>query len=117
MNFYIDPYIFALDKDSITKEQIELLIEKIIDWKKLIDSNWSKVYKLTETFDILFSNNLFPLVNNIKEIILKHNIEYIQPKEVDKILNSLLIKLLTIEDHTKISDLLIEDDNYNFNDA
>lgn len=117
MNFFIDPYIFSLDKNNITKYQIELFIEKIIDWKKLIDCNWSNVYKLRETFDILFKNNLFPLVNDIKDIIAKHNIDYIQPEEVDKILNSLLNKLPTVEDYSKISDLLIDNDDFTFNDS
>ncbi|QQU04754.1 hypothetical protein [Myroides odoratus] len=111
MNFYIDPYIFTIDKETLTKSQLEEFIENIIDWKKLIDLNWGNVYRLKETFDILFKYNLFPLVDNLKEVIDKYNIDYIQPEEIDKILNSLLNKLPTVEDSFDLSDILIDEDN------
>jgi hypothetical protein len=111
MNFFIDPYIFAFDKDTFTKDQLEEFIENLIDWKKLIDLNWGRVFKPTETFDILFKHKLYPLVDGLKELVDKYNIDYIQPEEIDKIVNSVLNKLPTIEDFSEIKDILIDNDN------
>ena len=57
MNFYIDPYILTIDKDSITENQLEIFIENLIDWKKIIDLNWGSVFKPAESFEILFEND------------------------------------------------------------
>ena len=74
MNFYIDPYILTIDKDSITENQLEIFIENLIDWKKIIDLNWGNVFKPAESFEILFENELYPLIDTIKELINKFNI-------------------------------------------
>lgn len=111
MNFFIDPYIFAFDKDNFTKDQLEEFIDNLIDWKKLIDLNWGRVYKPAETFDILFKHKLYPLIDGLKELVDKYNIDYIQPEEIDKIVNSVLNKLPTIEDFSEINDILIDNDN------
>lgn len=109
MNFYIDPYILTLDKNTITEQQLETFIENLIDWKKIIDLNWGTVFKPAESFEILFRNNLYPLINIIKELIDKFHIEYIQPEEIDKIINLILIKLPTIEETSQVKDLLFDD--------
>lgn len=109
MNFYIDPYILTIDKDSITENQLEIFIENLIDWKKIIDLNWGSVFTPAESFQILFDNGLYPLINTIKELINKFNIEYIQPEEIDKIINIILSKLPTIEESSQIEDLLFND--------
>jgi len=111
MNFFIDPYIFALDKNTLTKEQLEEFIDNLIDWKKLIDLNWGLVYRPADTFEILFKHKLYPLVDGLKELVDKFNIDYIQPEEIDKIVNSVLNKLPTIEDYSEINDILIDNDN------
>lgn len=111
MNFFVDPYIFSFNKDTLTKDQLEEFIENLIDWKKLIDLNWGRVFKPTETFDILFKNNLYPYVESLKELIDKYKIDYIQPEEIDKIVNSVLNKLPLIEDYSEINDVLIDNDN------
>jgi hypothetical protein len=109
MNFYIDPYILTIDKDSITENQLEIFIENLIDWKKIIDLNWGNVFKPAESFEILFENELYPLIDTIKELINKFNIEYIQPEEIDKIINIILSKLPTIEESSQIDDILFDD--------
>ena len=110
MNFYIDPYILTIDKNSITENQLEVFIENLIDWKKIIDMNWGSVFKPTESFKILFENGLYPLIDDIKELIDKFHIDYIQPEEIDKIINVVLTKLPTIEESISIEDLLFEND-------
>jgi hypothetical protein len=112
MNFFIDPYAFSFDKEKITKKQLEEFIENLIDWKKLIDLNWGSVFKPIETFDILFKHNLFPYIDTLKELVDKYNIDYIQPEEIDKIVNAILNKLPHIEDHCEIFDILIDKDNF-----
>ncbi len=111
MNFFIDPYVFSLNKETITKKQLEEFIENLVDWKKLIDLNWGCVFKPNETFEVLFKYNLFPYIDNIKELVDKYDIDYIQPEEIDKIINSILNKLPLLEDYCKISDILIDEDN------
>lgn len=111
MNFYIDPYIFAFNKDTFTKEQLEEFIHNLINWKDLIDLNWGRVFKPNETFDILFKHKLYPLVDGLKELVDKYHIDYIQPEEIDKIVNSILNKIPTIEEHSGINDILIDTDN------
>lgn len=115
MNFYLDPYILAIERDNISKEKLEEFISNLIDWKKLIDLNWGSVYKPSESFDLLFKHNLYPLVDIIKELTQKYHIDYIQPEEIDKIVNSILNKIPTIEESSKISDVLIETDNLSVN--
>jgi hypothetical protein len=117
MNFYIDPYILAIEEESITKEQLEDFIDNLIDWKKLIDMHWGRVYKPTESFDLLFKHNLYPLVDKVKELTEKYHIDYIQPEEIDKIVNSILNKIPTIEDTACIHDILIESDSANIQGA
>lgn len=110
MNFYIDPYILAVEKELISKEQLEEFIENLLDWNKLIDLNWGEVYKPIESFELLFKHNLYPLVDKVKELIDKFNIDYIQPEEIDKIINAILTKLPSIEESFNINDLLFTDD-------
>jgi hypothetical protein len=68
MNFYLDPYILAIDDDNISQESLEKFIDNLIDWKRLIDLNWGRVFKPSESFDLLFKHNLYPLVDKIKEL-------------------------------------------------
>lgn len=112
MNFYIDPYVFAIEESVVTKEEFEQFINNLIGWKKLIDLNWGKVYKPTKSFEILLKNELYPLVDSIKALIKKYHIEYIQPQAIDKIISSFLDKLPTIEESSEISDIVIESDNF-----
>lgn len=112
MNFFMDPYIFSFDKETLTRDQLDDFIDNLIDWKKLIDLNWGRVFKPTETFDILFKHNLYPYVDGLKELVAKFNVDYIQPEEIDKIINSVLSKLPLVEDFVEIKDVLIERDSF-----
>ncbi|MCW2263745.1 MULTISPECIES: hypothetical protein [Sphingobacterium] len=109
MNFYLDPAVLTLDKENTTKDQLEEFIYSLIDYKKTMDLNWGAFYIPDSTSTLLFENNLYPLVDNIKHLTKTYNIDYIQPEEIDKIICSILNKTMSYENHLTIYDVLYED--------
>lgn len=111
MNFILDPYIFALDKATATQDQLEKFIQNLLDWHRLIELNWGRVFRPTDAFDILLKYELYPYIDTVKELVVKYRIDYIQPEGIDKIINAILQKIPTVEDITEIDDVLFDTNN------
>lgn len=108
MNLYFDPYVLACNKNSILKCEFDEYIFNLVEWSETIENNWGKVYILEETYELLHNKGLYPLTPVIQSLIEEHNIIYIQTSDVDKIINSILNKLPTIDKSIGISECIFE---------
>lgn len=98
MNFYFEPYIFAVDASEIDQCKFEKYINTLIGWEEFSKMEWGQIYLLTSTFECLLNNGYYPFIDNLKVLIQKYNVTHIGASDVDRILNKFLMKFPKIED-------------------
>lgn len=90
MNFYLEPYIFAINPEQIDKATFEKYINTLIEWKDFKDMDWGKIYLLSATYEYLYSNGYYPFTDRIKSLIDEYEITYVSTNDIDRVLNQFL---------------------------
>ena len=107
-NIFIDPYLFACPKVNDGKDTFVAYVRDLLEWESLCDCKWARVFILRETYSILAKQNHYPLWSDLKTMIEKYSIDYIQPDNIVILVNSFLDKFTQIESTLQIIDLLAE---------
>lgn len=97
MNFFLEPYIFAIDPAKIDQPTFEKYINTLTEWEEFSKMDWGQIYLLSTTYDCLLNNGYYPFTDNLKILIEQYKINYIGINDVDRILNQFLIKFPTLE--------------------
>ncbi len=102
MNFFLEPYIFAIDPENTEQITFEKYINSLTEWEEFSKMEWGQIFLLSDTYDCLFKNGFYPFTDKLKTLIQKYNISHIGINDVDRILNQFLIKFPTIEQQIDI---------------
>ena len=105
-NLFIDSLLFACPKLEEGKSSFESYIDNILGWRDLATSEWSNLFTLRETIEVLYNVERYPLHPHLRMAISKYEINYIQPQDIITIVDSLLAKIAKIQDHLSIEDSL-----------
>lgn len=97
MNFYIEPFLFAVNPEETDKDSFENYINTLIDWKDFNELNWGDMYILSSTYELLCNNGYYPFTDQLKILINRYNIDYISINDINKILTQFLTKLPQID--------------------
>lgn len=111
-NVYIDPYLLACPSLETDIAKFENYISNLINWENLKTSTGFKLFALNDTYDFLYETNRYPLWEDLKLIIKRFDIDYIQPKDIVSIVDAILQKTVQLQEHLLLKDYLAEDLNF-----
>ena len=97
MNFYLEPYIFAISPKNIEQVTFEEYINSLTEWEEFSKMEWGQIYLLSTTYECLLNNGFYPFTDMLKQLIQQFNITHIGVNDVDRILNQFLNKFPTID--------------------
>ena len=109
IDLIIDPFVFACPHPEEGINTFRDFIRSILSWKELNDERWARVFISNQTFDVLSETNTYPLWDGLAALIAEFHIEDVQPRDVVDIVNALLMKLPSIEDHSGVNELLFDE--------
>ena len=109
---FVDPYIFSCPAPDEGSQAFIRYIDDIISWQDLTEANWLNLYLPGSASETLFDSGTYPLWNDLKELITKYDIEYVQARDVMTIIDGLLTKTATFEEKFFFKEALFENGVY-----
>ena len=95
MRYVLEPMLFAFEQD-MAKEQLVDYLEELRTLDNWWDIHREDMFIQNTTNDILWANNYYPMANSLKPLMEKHNIDFIQYGDVNKIIEKILSKSMCI---------------------
>lgn len=96
MKYVLEPMLFAFDQDMSEQELIDYLSEL-----QALDDWWNRhtedMLVLDSQATALWDNNYYPIANTLKPLMEKHDVDFIQFGDVNKIINKMLSKSTEID--------------------
>jgi hypothetical protein len=108
-DLFLDPYLLAFPKDPSSVKQIEdyaLLLETSL---QLHSENWVTLYRLADQYSVLDEAGAYPEWDEVKQALLRLNIEHISPKDILSVAGYLLDRPVPLEDKLHLRDILLDD--------
>lgn len=106
MKYLLDPTVFALD-ENISERDFKVYITRLLLWDKWLKMYPEDIYVLSNTEEILYSLNYFPVYPVFDSLMKKHNINYTQADLLNQAIQRLLQKAKTID---KVKGRKVDDD-------
>jgi len=104
----VDPYTLACPSSSEGMEVFLDYVGSLLELQELNASRRLPVVGSVGAAEILSKTSKYPIWTDLKDIISRYGINDIQPRDIVRIVNTLLTQLLFIEDDSRIRDLLYE---------
>ena len=111
------PNLFSITIDSgvlvipnVAAPKIETIqyVEKLLDWKKLLEEPWVSIYMSERASESLTKDGLFPLRDQLKTLFNAHGIVEYDTNTVATIVNFLLMITPSFETYFRVTDVLTE---------
>jgi len=107
-NLFIDPIVMASPQFGCSRIVFEDYIKQLIQWQELSDCEWSKIFFSSRTIEVLFSEQRYPIWDEVERIINGFGIDHIQPKDIVVLVDSFLQKFIKIEEWLCLEDFIYE---------
>lgn len=107
-NLFIDPIVIASPQYGCSKDVFENYVRQLLQWQDLSECEWSKIFFSTKTIDVLFSEERYPIWDEVVKIISGFGIDYIQPKDIVVLVDSFLNKFIKIEEWLCLEEFLYD---------
>lgn len=108
-NIYIDPVLLACPEENADEQTMTEYVAALTEWKDLNDSGWITAYIIRDTHKLLAEADKYPAYPHIAKLLAKHNIDYVQASDIDKLVTRFLEKFTTVEDALFLDDYLHDD--------
>lgn len=105
----IDAGVLSVPPQDGTAEDVHRYVEKLLDWAKLLNEPWVAIYMSERASDVLQSDGLYPLHDQLKRLFAANNIFQYSVNDVTAVVNKLLQLTPHFETYFKIKDVLTED--------
>lgn len=96
MKYVLEPMLFAFDQD-LGKQELTDYLEEL----QALDEWWNQhrenMFVEDITGEVLCSNNYYPMADTLKPLMEKHEIDFIQYGDVNRIIDKMLNKTKSIE--------------------
>ena len=96
MKYVLEPMLFAFDQDLSKQDLTEYLeeLQALDEWWNL---HRNEMYVQDTTGEALWNNNYYPMADTLKPLMEKHDIDFIQFGDVNRIIDKMLNKTKSIE--------------------
>lgn len=84
-------------------------VEALLDWAKLLDEPWIAICMSERSSEALFSDGLYPLRDQLREVFAKHGIVEYDVNTVATVIDRLLTHTPSFETYYRVRDVLAED--------
>jgi len=112
---YIDPFSLACPKIEEGEQKFQHFLENIIRIKEVLNSPIIKLHLPSETAEILWITDSYPVWNTVETFLKTFGIDYIQTKDINEIVTSILNQILSMESKYGIQEMLVENISINPN--
>ncbi|MDA3835539.1 MAG: hypothetical protein PF495_19375 [Spirochaetales bacterium] len=105
----VDPFLLCLPNPCSTGDQLELFIDSLLGWKRLIDHRDARVLLSSSAQVALNDDGEFPHRHRLVALIDHHNFEIADQKTISQLVDGILNRMPSFEDYFGIDDILIDD--------
>ena len=112
LNLYLDPFVFVCPNPADGAGEFDCYIDTLVLLEDIRQSDWIHVYMMASTNEVLLSTDSYPMWDSLEKAIAYHNASEIQTRDVMTVINSLLQRVPQIEDAFQISEILVEEIQY-----
>jgi len=105
----VDPFLLCLPNPCTASDQLELFIDSILGWKKLIDRKDACVLFSDSAQVALNVDDEFPHRHRLANLIKHHNYEIADQKTISQLVDGILKRMPSFEDYYGIDEVLIDD--------
>ena len=91
---------------SASPEDVHQYIQSILDWRRLLDEDWVKIYMSERAPEILFEDGLYPFRESLKQLFTSKGIIQYDVNTVARVTDHLLQITPTFEKFFRVSDVL-----------
>ena len=110
----IDPFLLCLPNPCNSLDQLEEFINAIVGWRGFLDRADTCVLLSDSARIALNTDDEFPHRHRLAELIRKFECNFADANTISKVANSILERTPTLEDYYGISEVLIEEDSFEF---
>ena len=96
MKYVLEPMLFAFDQD-LSKQELTEYLEELQTLDEWWDLHRNEMYVQDTTGEALWNNNYYPMADTLKPLMEKHDIDFIQFGDVNRIIDKMLNKTKNIE--------------------
>lgn len=107
-NLFIDPIILASPQFGCSRASFDSYVSQLIQWQELSSCEWSKIFFSSKTVEVLFSEQRYPIWDEVEKIINGFGIDHIQPKDIVVLVDSFLQKFVKIEEWLNLEEFIYE---------
>ena len=104
----IDAGVLAVPHVNCTRDDAFQYVDTLLDWSQLLDEPWVTIYMSERASESLFSDGLYPLRDQLRELFNAHGIVEYDFNTVAKIVNQLLAITPSFETYYRVKDVLSE---------
>lgn len=104
----IDAGVLAVPHVNCTEDEAFRYVDRLLDWSKLLDESWIAIYMSERASESLFTDGLYPLRDQLRELFSAHDIVEYDVNTVARIANQLLAITPSFETYYRIKDVLSE---------
>ena len=96
MKYALEPMLFAFEQ-KLSKENLENYLMELLDLDYWWDNHKEDMFVQKNASDVLWGNGYYPMADSLKPLMKRHNINFIQYGDVNKIIEKMLTKSLYID--------------------
>lgn len=104
----IDAGVLAVPHPSCSIDDAYQYVDTLLDWKKILNVQWIAIYMSERASEALIEDDLFPLRDQLKELINTHGIIEYDVNTVARIVNQLLTITPSFETYYRMKDVLTD---------
>lgn len=105
----IEAGILAVPNAGASAEDAHGYIDRILAWSKLLDEPWIALCLSERASEALFTDELFPIRNQLQQLFSAHGIEEYDVNTVCAVVNRLLQHTPSFETYYRVREVLSED--------
>lgn len=104
----IDAGVLSVPNVDCPKDDAYKYVDTLLDWSKLLDEPWVAIYMSERASEALFTDGLYPLREQLRELFNAHGIVEYDVNTVARIANQLLAITPSFETYYSVKDVLSE---------
>lgn len=108
LNVTIDAGVLAAPHVDCAKDDAFQYVDTLLDWSKLLDEPWVRIYMSERASESLFYDGLYPLREQLSELFNAHGIVEYDVNTVARLANQLLVITPSFDTYYRVKDVLAE---------
>jgi hypothetical protein len=103
----LDSYVLSCPDPAKGRESVLSYVRQLLDWRDLRDATWLETFLSEDTFDLLAKTDGYPPWNLLETCLDQQDLD-LQPRDVLEILNAIMSKTPSVEEHLNLKGIQFE---------